>query len=96
MLLINCPYCGARDESEFHCGGEAHIVRPEDPDALGDAAWADYLFMRSNPRGALLERWCHVQGCRRWFNVRRDTVTHAITAIYGASEAPPHDRGHGV
>ena len=33
MLLIECPWCGARDESEFTYGGEAHIVRPEDPDS---------------------------------------------------------------
>ena len=39
MFLINCPYCGPRDESEFTCGGEAHIARPLDPDALDDAAW---------------------------------------------------------
>ena len=28
MLNIKCPYCGFRDESEFSCGGEAHIIRP--------------------------------------------------------------------
>ena len=36
MLLITCPYCGQRDESEFACGGEAHIARPLQTDALGD------------------------------------------------------------
>ena len=91
MLLIDCPYCGRRDELEFSCGGEAHIARPLDPDALDDEQWADYLFMRTNPRGAHLERWCHIQGCRRWFNVRRDTVSHAITAVYGATDPPPQD-----
>ena len=91
MLLIDCPYCGPRDEHEFSCGGEAHIARPLEPDALSDEQWADYLFMRSNPKGVHLERWCHVHGCRRWFNVRRDTVTHAITAVYGATEPPPQD-----
>ena len=91
MLLITCPNCGPRDESEFSYGGEAHIARPADPDALDDGAWADYLFMRSNPKGSHLERWCHAEGCRRWFNARRDTVTHAITAIYGACEAAPED-----
>ena len=28
MFLINCPYCGERDQSEFVSGGEAHIARP--------------------------------------------------------------------
>ena len=67
MLLISCPWCGPRDESEFSCGGEAHIVRPLDPDALDEAAWADYLFMRANPKGRQRERWCHSHGCARWF-----------------------------
>ena len=89
MFLIECPYCGPRDESEFSCGGEAHIVRPPNPDALDDVAWADYLFMRSNPKGLHHERWVHAQGCRRWFNVRRDTVTHVILAVYPMGEPPP-------
>ena len=25
MFIINCPYCGERDHSEFSYGGEAHI-----------------------------------------------------------------------
>ena len=91
MLLIDCPYCGPRDEHEFSCGGEAHIARPLEPDSLSDEQWADYLFMRTNPKGVHLERWCHVHGCRRWFNVRRDTVTHEITAVYGATEPPPRN-----
>ena len=89
MLLISCPWCGPRDEVEFHCGGEAHIVRPKDPDALSDAEWADYLFMRSNPKGIHRERWVHTQGCRRWFNVLRHTVSHQILAVYRIGEAPP-------
>ena len=46
MLLIPCPYCGEREESEFHQGGEAHIERPKDPYKLTDEEWADYLFFR--------------------------------------------------
>ncbi len=89
MLLIPCPWCGERDESEFTCGGEAHISRPSDPDALDDDAWADYLFMRTNPKGSHRERWCHSHGCGRWFNVERDTVTHEIAAVYRMGEPPP-------
>ena len=51
MLLIPCPYCGERAEIEFRYGGEAHIARPANPDALDDGEWADYLFMRTNPQG---------------------------------------------
>ena len=46
MFVINCPYCGERDQSEFSCGGEAHIVRPKQPTELSDDEWAEYLFMR--------------------------------------------------
>ena len=82
MLLIRCPWCGERDESEFSYGGEAGIVRPADPDSLDDAQWADYLFMRKNPRGKHTELWNHAHGCRRWFNDARDTVTYRILATY--------------
>ena len=82
MLLIECPYCGKRDESEFSFGGEGGISRPLDPDALSDEQWSDYLFNRTNPRGAHDELWNHAQGCRRWFNVERDTVTYKIAATW--------------
>ena len=87
MLLIQCPWCGARAETEFSYGGEAGIVRPPDPDALSDAEWADYLFFRANPRGAHRELWNHAQGCRRWFGVERDTVTYRIERCYELNPA---------
>ena len=89
MLQIACPWCGPRDETEFSYGGEAHIARPEDPYALSDAEWAEYLFMRTNPKGAHREQWCHTHGCRRWFNVERDTVSYAILSVYKVGEQPP-------
>ena len=89
MFLIPCPFCGPRDQSEFYCGGEAHITRPTEPDALTDAQWADYLFMRRNPKGVHAERWVHTHGCRRWFNAIRHTATDQILAVYRMGEAPP-------
>ncbi|MCG8360288.1 MAG: sarcosine oxidase subunit delta [Kiloniellales bacterium] len=89
MLLIPCPYCGERDESEFSYGGEAHIARPAEPDALSDAEWADYVFMQSNVKGVFLERWCHSHGCRRWFNLARDTVTYEILGAYEMGKKSP-------
>ena len=82
MLIIPCPYCGPRDEIEFACGGEAHIARPLAENTITDAEFADYLFIRDNPKGVFLERWRHSAGCRRWFNVARDTVTHKILEVY--------------
>ncbi len=89
MLLIACPWCGEREEHEFSCGGEAHIVRPADSEKLDDAAWADYVFMRTNPKGVQYERWLHAHGCGRWFNAARSTLTHEFLAIYPMGEAPP-------
>ena len=88
MLLITCPHCGPREESEFSCGGEAHIARPLVENSITDAEFADYLFLRDNPKGMFLERWRHTAGCRRWFNVARDTVSHDIIEIYAMGSLP--------
>jgi len=89
MLLIECPWCGHRDETEFSYAGEAHIARPLDTQSLSDAQWADYLFMRKNPKGLHHEQWMHAAGCRRFFNAERDTVSYHITATYKIGEQPP-------
>lgn len=89
MLRIDCPWCGPREEVEFHCGGQAHLGRPEHPGELSDEEWAEFLFMRDNPKGVFAERWVHSEGCRRWFNVLRHTVSHEILAVYRMGEPPP-------
>ncbi len=91
MLRIPCPFCGPRAEIEFRCGGEAHIRRPPDPDALSDAEWAEYLFLRRNPKGIHCERWFHAHGCQRWFNLARHTVSDRILAVYPMGSEPPVD-----
>jgi heterotetrameric sarcosine oxidase delta subunit len=75
MLLIKCPWCGEREETEFRYGGQAGVAYPADPEALSDREWAEYLFFRDNPKGVFAERWVHAHGCRRWFNAVRDTAT---------------------
>jgi sarcosine oxidase subunit delta len=89
MLLITCPWCGERPENEFRYGGEAHIARPANPDALDDEAWVDYLYNRSNPKGRHYERWRHIHGCARFFNAVRDTVSDRITVTYKPGEPRP-------
>lgn len=88
MLKIECPYCGHRDEIEFSYGGEAHIARPEEPEKLSDEQWADFLFNRTNTKGLFRERWNHSQGCRKWFNIVRDTTNHTILGSYKVGEKP--------
>ena len=88
MMLIDCPFCGLRDETEFSCGGEAHISRPLAENKISDSDFADYLFMRDNPKGLFLERWRHSAGCRQWFNMARDTVSHEIIEVYPIGKLP--------
>ena len=88
MMLIDCPFCGLRDEIEFSCGGEAHISRPLAENEIGDSDFADYMFMRDNPKGLFLERWRHSAGCRKWFNMARDTTSHKIVEIYPIGKLP--------
>jgi sarcosine oxidase subunit delta len=80
MLLLRCPYCDElRSEVELTCGGEADIARPADPQAVSDVGWADYLFMRTNPKGTLREQWCCTSGCGQWFKVERNSVSLEVT-----------------
>ncbi len=89
MLLIACPYCGERPEIEFTYGGEAHIARPADPSSMTDEEWATFLYARTNPKGTHAERWRHTNGCGRFFNAVRDTVTDFFVATYKTGEPRP-------
>ena len=89
MLLIPCPYCGARPEIEFRYGGEAHIARPPDPAALDDAAWSGFLYLRTNANGLHAERWRHAHGCGRFFNAVRDTVSDKFVVTYEVGAPKP-------
>ena len=59
------------------------------PTELSDDEWAEYLFMRKNIKGVQFERWNHAHGCRKWFNMVRDTSNDEIKAIYKMGEKPP-------
>jgi heterotetrameric sarcosine oxidase delta subunit len=83
MLLIRCPWCGERNYTEFSYGGDARVERPA-ADA-SDQDWVDYVYCRDNPRGPHLEYWHHVQGCRQWLRVTRNTMTHEITQVESAA-----------
>lgn len=78
MMMITCPYCGPRPETEFRWGGQAVTPRPGPHDQVSDEDWSAYLFHRDNPKGEMHEAWCHEAGCGAWFTLRRDTLTHAI------------------
>jgi sarcosine oxidase, subunit delta len=89
MLRIQCPYCGStRDEDEFTYGGPYERVRPATPQEMSDQQWADYLFTRDNTRGNSLERWRHTFGCRQWFGIERNTVSHELVRVFTFAEVP--------
>ena len=92
MLLITCPVCNVTaDETEFHCGGEAHIKRPasSDPANVSDEAQYEYLYVRNNPRGMHREIWQCSRGCGKWFYAMRDTLTLQFHAFYRITDPPP-------
>ncbi len=78
MLIIRCPWCGLRDETEFSYGGEADIRRPLRTEELSNEEWANYLFFRKNTKGPHHEQWCHTAGCGRWFDKNRNTITYSF------------------
>ncbi len=89
MFYIYCPYCEEhREEEEFHAAGEAHIARPQDPDSCSDEEWGNYLYFRKNPRGLHHEMWIHAAGCRKFFNVTRDTQSYEIKEVYKMGQRP--------
>ena len=95
MFLIYCPYCEEhREEEEFHPKGQAHIARPANPEACSDKQWGDYLFFRDNPRGIHHELWVHAVGCRKFFNITRNTVTYEILETYRIGEQPRFTAEH--
>ncbi len=66
--------------NEFTYGGDAINKRPDDSPSTSQAEWVDYVYQRDNPIGPHLEYWHHVNGCRQWVKVRRDTLTHEVLA----------------
>ena len=90
MLLIHCPYCQEeRPEIEFRNAGEAHVARSGSLIDESDEDFEKYLFIRSNPKGIIYERWRHIHGCARFFNAVRDTVSDKFVMTYKAGEPKP-------
>jgi len=85
MLLIECPWCGPREQVEFTYSGDAKPRRPQP--AAGEQAFFEYVYLRDNPRGPHRELWHHTGGCRRFLVATRDTLTHAISATAPVDKA---------
>jgi len=88
MQIFKCPFCGPRDETEFHFAAEAGKVRPEPAETVTDEAWADHLYMNDAPKGRAREVWVHLT-CGEFFVMERDTLTREVissTALPGRRE----------
>jgi sarcosine oxidase subunit delta len=76
VIRIPCPYCSARNSSEFRYVGEGGS-RP-DPAEATPQQWRAYLYERANPAGWTTETWFHTMGCRQFLQIERHTVTNEI------------------
>lgn len=79
MIRIPCPFCGPRDHAEFSYGSDGSIAYPALDAPVED--WHDAVFLRENVCGVQTETWQHVNGCRMWLVVERDTTTHEIHSV---------------
>ncbi|MGH6931976.1 MAG: sarcosine oxidase subunit delta [Dongiaceae bacterium] len=77
MHLFHCPFCGARDETEFRYSAEAGKQRPRPSREASPESWARYLYFQRSPKGAIREIWVH-QACGEFFIMQRDNVTHEV------------------
>ena len=77
-FLISCPLCGPRDVGEYRYGGE--VQRRPTPGSTV-ATWSGYLYERTNVAGEERAWWFHRAGCRRWFQVERDTRTNEVSRV---------------
>ena len=80
MQIFDCPFCGERDETEFHFVAEAGKVRPEPARDVAADVWGAYLHDKNNVRGISDEIWRHL-ACGELFVMRRDTVSMAVIAV---------------
>ena len=83
MILIDCPWCGPRNSTEFHHHGP-RTSRPSAEEA-DLATWRRYLYQRPNPLGEVEETWYHSAGCRRFFTLRRHTLSNENRSVRGGS-----------
>ncbi len=80
MQQFPCPFCGLRDETEFHFAGEKGKTRPAPSRDVSDEEWSAYLNHAENPKGKTSEIWVHTP-CQEYFVLNRDTVSMEVLGI---------------
>jgi sarcosine oxidase subunit delta len=71
---------------EFTYLGDASPRRPESNDPSSMEQWFDYVYLRDNSKGEMLEYWHHSGGCRSWLVAERNTETHEFISTVTARE----------
>lgn len=74
MQIFTCPFCGPRDEREFHFAGEAGKTRPDTTTTIAVHDWAHYLHTQRNEKGVVHEVWMHIT-CHKLFMMTRNSAT---------------------
>jgi heterotetrameric sarcosine oxidase delta subunit len=85
-FVLSCPNCGAREVTDFACGGEV-AARPAEKPAFRELN--AYVYFRRNVAGVQREWWYHRSGCRAWFLAERDTRTNEVLWTALPEQAPP-------
>jgi len=80
MQQFTCPFCGLRNETEFHFAGEAGKIRPDTLNEVSAEQWSAYLNHVANPMGHSREVWVHLP-CQEVFIMQRDTLTMAVLGV---------------
>ena len=87
MQIFPCPFCGPRDEREFHFAGEAGKTRPDTTMPVSNADWAAYLYAQRNQKGAVREVWMHLP-CAEMFVLERDSLTMDVLGATALRDGP--------
>jgi heterotetrameric sarcosine oxidase delta subunit len=86
-FLLTCPYCGAREVTDFGYGGE---VQQRPASAPSRRELNTYNYFRRNVAGVQREWWYHRSGCRAWFVAERDTRTNEVLSTTVPRRAGAH------
>ena len=88
MHLIPCPWCGGRAETEFeYLHDQSVLERQWGSEAHGQ--FLERVYLRDHHVGVHTEIWQHVHGCRGWFKLERDNLTHEIHASEALGSSRP-------
>ncbi|MCZ4351223.1 sarcosine oxidase subunit delta [Roseovarius aestuarii] len=77
MQIFTCPFCGPRNETEFHFAGELGKIRPATAEKITAQEWASYLYTQRNEKGRVQEVWMHLT-CSELFVMERDSVSMQV------------------